>query len=579
MSTANLEKKLTNILTKDESVVISINGKWGVGKTYFWHKFKNQLTDKNKTAYISLFGKETIADIRTDISLQVISKGEETLKKIVKSISVEIPFININSSALLTLFEEKDFKNIVVCFDDFERLSPSIKLEEVLGLIAELKEQKECKVVMILNEGKLGGNKEIFNKYKEKLIDYEFSYDPKPSESLDILKDKLTAFKECELLRNYLTEHKINNIRVIRRIINALNDFSFIQTDIQDAPEVETEIVSRIIEVAAINAQTASFDEFIKYVNLPRTDESDKFKENKKYEDLLSLIEGKDYWTRAYFLKNDVIPSLREYCQTSLIDEQSFKKIIKSKINNQSVWTNIQTINKKHSYDMSYDKDQYVSELWKILEKEGSKIVIAKDTGLSRDYFIFYIKELKDLDDKNKERYHNFAFKCLKDLIQDNLSWMQSTSLRGTPEDPQRILDFDDRLPDYYEQCINTDNQNSIDSIEKIINLMREVNNGQFGNKPKILMREVNNGRFGNKPKILSKISQKDIKKYILNNAEYLEEAVVFLQDDALTEAFKEYRKNIISVLDELSNSNDKNHAFKAKKILKKSTYKYNTSV
>jgi hypothetical protein len=28
-----------------------------------------------------------------------------------------------------------------VCFDDFERLSPSIKLEEVLGLIAELKEQ------------------------------------------------------------------------------------------------------------------------------------------------------------------------------------------------------------------------------------------------------------------------------------------------------------------------------------------------------------------------------------------------------------------------------------------------------
>jgi hypothetical protein len=90
--------------------------------------------------------------------------------------------------------------------------------------------QKECKVVMILNEGELGGNKEIFNKYKEKLIDYEFSYDPKPSESLDILKDKLTAFKE--LLRNYLTEHKINNIRVIRRIINALNDFSFIQTDI-----------------------------------------------------------------------------------------------------------------------------------------------------------------------------------------------------------------------------------------------------------------------------------------------------------------------------------------------------------
>ncbi len=573
MSTANLKKRLTNILAKDESVVISINGKWGVGKTYFWHEFKDQLTDKNKTAYVSLFGKETIADIRTDISLQVISKGGKTLKKIVKIISVKIPFININPSAMLTLFDKQDFKNIVVCFDDFERLSPSIKLEEVLGFIAELKEQKGCKVVMILNEGELEDNKEIFDKYKEKLIDYEFSYDPMPSESLEILQDKLTAFKECELLPKYLIEHKINNIRVISRIINALNDFSFIQTDIQGAPEVETEIMSRIIEVAAINAQTASFDEFIEYANqksLLRTDESDKFEENEKYESLLSLIEGKDVYIKAYFLKNDVIPSLREYCQTSLIDEQSFKKIIKSKINNQSVWTDIKTIDEKHLYDMSYDKDQYVSELWKILEKEGSKIVIAKDTGLHRGYFIHYIKELKDLDDKNKEQYHDFAFRCLKVLIQDNLSWMQNTSLTGTPDDPQKILNFDDRLSDYYEQCINIDNQNSIDSIEKIINLMREVNNDRFGNKPKILMREVSNDRFSNKPKILSKISQKDIKKYILNNAEYLEEAVVFLQDDTLTEEFKEYRKNIISVLDELSNSNDKNHAFKAKEILNK---------
>jgi hypothetical protein len=44
-----------------------LNGKWGVGKTYFWHQFKEQLTDK-KVAYISLFGKETISSIRTDIT-------------------------------------------------------------------------------------------------------------------------------------------------------------------------------------------------------------------------------------------------------------------------------------------------------------------------------------------------------------------------------------------------------------------------------------------------------------------------------------------------------------------------------
>jgi hypothetical protein len=51
---------------------------------------------------------------------------------------------------------------------------------------------------------------------------------------------------------------------------------------------------------------------------------------------------------------------------------------------------------------------------------------------------IFGFKELKDLDDKNKEQYHNFAFKCLKVLIQDNLSWMQSTSRILTTLNPTR---------------------------------------------------------------------------------------------------------------------------------------------
>jgi hypothetical protein len=82
---------------------------------------------------------------------------------------------------------------------------------------------------MILNEDELRVNKETLDKYKEKLIDYEFSYAPRPFELLEILQDKLTAFKEYPL-QDYLTKHKINNIRVISRIINALNDFSFIES-------------------------------------------------------------------------------------------------------------------------------------------------------------------------------------------------------------------------------------------------------------------------------------------------------------------------------------------------------------
>lgn len=366
MSIKDLEKRLKSILKKDESVV-SINGKWGVGKTYFWHRFKNYFTDKS-TAYVSLFGKETIANIRADIYLQVITKGKgakviDGVKKLFESI--KLPFVDI--STLTALLDNQDFKDVIVCFDDFERLSKSLKLKEVLGFISELKEQKQCKIVIIFNEEELDEiDSNTLSKYKDKIIDYEFNYNPKPSESLAILQNKLTVFKDYPLLK-YLENHKLNNIRIIRRIINALNDFSFIQPHIKDAPKVTTEIVGSIIEVAAINAQTSSFDGLIEYAADPerlekllsKSDKSDKFKENKKYEGLLSLIEGDD-WNKPYFLQSNVVSILLKYFRTSLINEKDFIKIIKSKVDNQrlySVRADIEEKQDKHLYDMSYELD------------------------------------------------------------------------------------------------------------------------------------------------------------------------------------------------------------------------------
>ena len=544
MSVKDLKKKLNNILTKDESVVVSINGKWGVGKTYFWHKFKEQLTDK-KVAYVSLFGKETISSIRTDIFLQVISKKKKAWHTTAKHIKdITIPYIGIG----ITLLDKQDFKDIIVCFDDFERLSSSMELKEVLGLISELKEQKNCSVVMILNEDELRDNKETLDKYKEKLIDYEFSYDPRPFESLEILQDKLTAFKEYPL-QKYLTRHKINNIRVISRIINALNDFSFIESDIKDVPEVTTEIVGNIIEIAAINAQTSSFLELIEYANkriLP--DASDKLKKNKKYEDLLSLIskaygysyEAYGYSYEAYFLKSDIVTKLFEYCQTSLIDEEFFKKIVRSKINNQSLYKGIL---EKDRYDMQYKKKVFVSDLWNFLKEQN---IIDKDAShLDPETFIFYIEQLKAKNAKDKAEYHDFALECLKDYIVNNPSWRKDII------NPQKLLDFDPELDEYDKQCTVKDQQNTINSSEKIIGLMRDV---------------IENGKSD---EALSQIQKQEIKQYILNDARYFKETFDFLMDSRYTtESLKKYVGNIGSVLKELSLSKNSDHAYKAKEAL-----------
>ena len=62
------------LLKKNEEVVISISGEWGVGKTFFWNNLisKTYHTEfkKKKIAYVSLFGIDSLSDIRTSILLQ-----------------------------------------------------------------------------------------------------------------------------------------------------------------------------------------------------------------------------------------------------------------------------------------------------------------------------------------------------------------------------------------------------------------------------------------------------------------------------------------------------------------------------
>ncbi|SMN13565.1 hypothetical protein BHECKSOX2_688 [Bathymodiolus heckerae thiotrophic gill symbiont] len=551
MSVENLKKRLKNILEKDDSTVVSINGKWGVGKTYFWNEFKEELINQ-KTAYISLFGKEKISDIRTDIFLQVISKREEAVKNF-KALfkGIKVPYVNI--SALITLLDNQDFKDIIVCFDDFERLSSSMKLEEILGFISELKEQKNCKVVMILNKGELGDNKAILDKYKEKLIDYEFDYNPKPSESLEILKDKLTIFTSYPL-EDYLTKHKINNIRVISRIINALNDFSFIQPCIKDTPEVTIEIVGSIIEIAAINAQISSFSEFMEYVcekSSSRPKET-KFTENEKYEELLSLIDGDDC-NKPYFLQSDIVSNLIKYCQTSLVNEESFVKIVQPKIENQYLYSVYKSIREKHDkdlYDMSYKVEEYVSDLWNILNAKGSEIIIAKDTYLHSQSFICYIEQLEKLDVENKEKYHNFAIECLKEFIQSNLYWMKDKDDRLNG--PQQILDFDQELSRYYKKHVENNYRESVNSIQKII----------------ILMSNEENCDHNQRLESLSQLQQGEIKEYMLFSAEYLKEVHRFLRSYGLGTQFNIYVKNVVSALRELSQSENKDYAHKAQHMV-----------
>jgi hypothetical protein len=83
----------------------------------------------------------------------------------------------------------------------------------------------------------------------------------------------------------------------------------------------------------------------------------------------LSLISNrhKIYGYEAYFLKSDIVSKLFEYCQTSLPDEESFKKIVRSKINNQSLYSIYKDIRAKSSYFLFFSNLSEASDTGSIL--------------------------------------------------------------------------------------------------------------------------------------------------------------------------------------------------------------------
>ncbi|QTA82716.1 KAP family P-loop domain-containing protein [Desulfonema limicola] len=252
---------------------IVIKGQWGSGKSYFW---KNEIAnvnkdgkDKEKTfANISLFKVGTVSEIQREIILQLSksTKFIDSIKKytgnfqgIIKSGSkiFGLDFSALPFDALLSLFEKKDFKNITICFDDFERMPEKLSLKEVLGYISYLKEDKECNVVMILNEDYLSKlendsndaknysnntNAKIWMEYKEKVVDFEFEFSPSHDENLSNIMKTFEENKAIKMLNKsqllpFIEEYKCKNMRIMRRAILSIIRFEFVV-----AMEIEQEL-------------------------------------------------------------------------------------------------------------------------------------------------------------------------------------------------------------------------------------------------------------------------------------------------------------------------------------------------
>lgn len=239
MSVEIIKSQINSFLNSDTPEVIAIRGKWGVGKTFFWKQVlgkaqKSDLIKLKKYSYVSLFGINSIEGMKFSIFEQIIDKnliGKEasidTFKSnadnLLKSLGRKsihlfqgVPIIKNFGSAIDSI-SFLSIKNTLICIDDFERKGDHLSARDVLGLVSVLKEQKGCKIVLILNDESFEDkSKDDYKLFREKCIDIELVFNPSAKECTRI------AISGSDDISNKLKELVeklgINNIRIIKKI-------------------------------------------------------------------------------------------------------------------------------------------------------------------------------------------------------------------------------------------------------------------------------------------------------------------------------------------------------------------------
>jgi hypothetical protein len=238
MSIHLVQDEIERFLSDDQAGVLVIAGKWGVGKTFAWNRFLREAKVQGKIsfqhyAYVSLFGLGNLEDLRSAIFQNTVKRsdigkvaGLETLEEVVEA----APLLWRKSGRLARLipgvdkytaaFEKIGFlwvKIQIVCIDDLERKSASLDMRDVLGLISQLKEQRGCKVVLLLNDERFGQDDQAeFRDQLEKVADITLRFEPTSQEAAAIGIDADTSFRDQ--LRTNCEALGIVNIRTIKKI-------------------------------------------------------------------------------------------------------------------------------------------------------------------------------------------------------------------------------------------------------------------------------------------------------------------------------------------------------------------------
>ncbi|CAA6818714.1 MAG: Unknown protein [uncultured Sulfurovum sp.] len=486
-------KKL--ILDNNQEFVAMLSGEWGIVKTYFWNEFQEkELKGQKEVVYISLFGLNSLDEIKNEVIFK-ISKYTKKLNKYreriqnVKGGSLKVDDMGLSIggaviNATLSLFSTTDFKNIVICFDDFERLSDSVSLKDVMGLISQFKEQKKCKIIMILNEEELDklsnieGKKhnEIFALYKEKIIDYSFFFKPSFDELFIVVKDEIKYFK-TEWIQDFFAESKLQNLRIMKQIVFQLNHFQFIQAyHLND--RVIQEFVKIALNIFVFYAKSSySCSEWLKLKeyknktiplsyysgNQSNIDEKED-EDNPEYEEKL-LLYG-NYGSSQNRASIELI--VYNFIENYIVEDKNLKLLLKENNLNLEyyiVQDKLTQLIDRIQLDFQCNLKESSSKIYLLLEEYKESIT----SILSIDSFHFYMSIVKEHTDFNDD-FENT-------IIREYIEKQPERRTRNLNSYESFIGKYYPKLLDYLKEIENKSRMKNI-TIDVLLDLFSRLDSG-----------------------------------------------------------------------------------------------------
>ena len=241
MSIAVIKHQIEKFLVNDAPEVMAIKGAWGTGKTYSWRKFLEESKAQKKItlgkySYVSLFGINSLNELKQAIFECVISReligtepSIETFKANMTAVSSSlgrkaldflsnVPVFR-NFTSTIDSLSFLSLNKTLICIDDLERKGSKLDIKDVLGLVSQLKEQKKCKIVLLLNDAEDG--LDYYIKFREKVVDIELKFAPTASECAAIAFD--TQGDVHVTLRELSENLGISNIRILKKLERLVN--------------------------------------------------------------------------------------------------------------------------------------------------------------------------------------------------------------------------------------------------------------------------------------------------------------------------------------------------------------------